>query len=127
MAKTQPEVKKELPQLFCGGCRTWFETQERHNMFVSVDGVSQPLTIWLCPTCRGAGPVEGVKPAEPAKTQADISKDERIGPRRRVVSFKLNPSGRSGRAALECGHEVTTSPKMKEERCKKCRPSTVAK
>jgi hypothetical protein len=118
-SKKMETVKRELPMLLCSTCRLWIETQERHNMFVAVDGVPQKLAAWTCPRCRGVEGVE-VKVAEPAKTAADVAHEERLGPYRKVVGAVNNPGGRSARVTLDCGHVKTAPPKATRERCRKC-------
>lgn len=54
MAKRDEIVKRELPSLFCATCREWVETQEKHNMFASVDGQRLAVLAWQCKGCRAA-------------------------------------------------------------------------
>ena len=118
---TKTAVKKEPPALFCGGCRTWFETQEKHNSFSEVDGAKQALTIWRCPACRGVEGAEAVVARAP-ETEADHAKDDRMGPYRavRLETLVLNAGGKSAKCTLECGHTHTVLPYVKRSRCRKC-------
>lgn len=45
-------VKKEPASLFCNHCREWVPSPEKHNMFESVDGAKQAVSVWTCPRCR---------------------------------------------------------------------------
>lgn len=115
-------VKKELPSLLCQKCRLWIETQERHNMFERVDGALQAVTAWTCPACRGeAGAVVTVA-AKGNVTQADVARDERLGPYKTVQrdTVVLNASGKTARAKLECGHDCCVLPDAVKARCRKC-------
>ncbi len=120
--KREVAVKREAPSLYCHQCRQWVETQERHNMFARVDGALKPVTVWTCPVCRGdAAPAP--RAVEPFRTQADVSKDERLGPYRSVQpgTAVASPSGKSSRVMLECGHKSSVLPFMDKSRCRKCR------
>jgi hypothetical protein len=122
MKKFAEPVKRELPSLYCHKCRRWVESQEKAEMFTTVDGAKRPLVVWTCPECRGdAAP--GTAVVAGAVTQADVSRDERLGPYCAVVteSVKLNPSGKTARADLACGHNVCVVPDATKARCRKCR------
>jgi len=121
MKKFAEPVKKELPSLYCGGCKQWIVTQESHNMFAVIHGVKTAVVVWKCPACRGeTGAV--VEVARGPVSGADVSKDERLGPYRAVKrdTVKLNPSGKTARADLECGHNICVVPDATTARCKKC-------
>jgi hypothetical protein len=122
MKKFAEPVKRELPSMYCHKCRRWVESQEKVNMFSSVDGARKPVATWACPECRGDAPA-GTTVEAGAVTQADVSKDERLGPYRAVVreSVKLNPGGKTARADLACGHNICVVPDATKARCRKCR------
>jgi RNase P subunit RPR2 len=122
--KHEVAVKREAPSLYCHQCRTWVESQEKVNLFASVDGARKHVGVWTCPPCRGeTGPAAVVTSARAPKTQADVSKDERLGPYRSVQpgTAVLSASGKSSRVVLECGHKVSVLPSMDRARCRKCR------
>jgi hypothetical protein len=116
--------KFDPPGLFCHACRRWVESQERVEMFETVDGVRRPLTTWTCPECRGVAAPGEVVVARESETGADASREERHGPYRDVVAgtFAMGASGKSGRARLSCGHDYTVLPGAKRQRCSKCKP-----
>lgn len=116
-------VVKEPPSQFCGKCRLWIETDERHNAFSEIDGVKQRVSLWLCPECRGEA-----KPGEPvveaprgAKTQADVVKEEKYGPLRRIAEVIGEGSATTAKGRLECGHECAVPRGATFYRCRKCR------
>jgi hypothetical protein len=121
MKKFAEPVKKEQPSLYCVGCRQWIVTRETHNMFSKVDGVSQRVIAWKCPACRGETDAV-IEVARGPVTGADVSKDERLGPYRAVKrnTVKVNPSGKTARADLECGHNICIVPDATTARCRKC-------
>jgi len=123
----KPDMAKELPSNYCHACRRWIESQERVNLFASVDGVAAKVGVWTCPAYRGESTpvVEAHAPA----TQADVARDERLGPHRAVVEVvRYNDSGLTARARLECGHEACVvagakvAPKnvWTRARCRRC-------
>jgi hypothetical protein len=120
MRRTLDPVK-ELPSIYCHKCRRWIESQEKVQMFASVDGKTTRPALWTCPECRGEAEV-AVEAHAPV-TQGDIARDERLGPYRAVKAstVKLNPSGKTARATLECGHEACVVPNATKTRCRKCR------
>jgi len=115
-------VKPELPSIYCGKCRRWVESQEKINLFATVDGAKKKVLVWLCPECRGEAPPGTVVEAREV-TQADVSRDERLGPYQSVVAgtVVLNPGGKTARTKLSCGHEACVLPDAKKARCRKCR------
>jgi hypothetical protein len=113
-------VVKEPRSNFCGGCRQWVVSDEAVAVFSEVDGEHRRVLVWKCPACRGDAPAESVEVA--SVSGVDVSKDERLGPYRSVVSVKLNASGKTARAALACGHECCALPDATRARCRKCRP-----
>jgi len=120
MKKTEA-VEREAPSLYCEKCRRWIETQEQHNMFATVDGVAQPLTVWHCPECRGEQGA-AVKVSHGPVTGADLSKEERLGPYRDVAAvIKVNASGKTQRVTLkDCAHEACVAVGAKGVRCRVC-------
>lgn len=117
-------VEKELPSLFCVDCKKWKETQERCNMFASVDGKPARPAAWRCPDCRGEGhaPV-----ARGPVTQAGIALDEKYGPMRQVAEIIKELTPKSVLVRMECGHERATAKTMSKQcRCPKCRPTATA-
>jgi RNase P subunit RPR2 len=118
-------VVKEAPSNFCHKCRRWIESNEKAPLFATVDGVRQPVTVWTCAECRGEGRVTCAGFGGPV-TQADISKDERLGPKRRVERI-INPdAGKSQVVELVCGHKTKVPRDMKVVRCRQCRKAAVA-
>jgi hypothetical protein len=123
MAKVALE-KFDPPGLFCYKCRRWVESQERAEMFATVDGAPRSLVVWICSECRGDAVPGEVKVAREPETGADALREERHGPYRDVVAgtFVMGVSGKSGRARLSCGHDYTVLPAAKRQRCSKCKP-----
>lgn len=131
--KRTPEQAKELPSNFCHRCRRWVVSQEAVNMLEHVDGARKPVTVWTCPGCRGEEPAVQGGQSPTSATQADVAKDERLGPYRAVKAetVAVNPSGVTARAKLECGHEACVSVKpdgrpAARARCRKCRSRGLA-
>jgi hypothetical protein len=121
MKRDAVDAKKEVPSLFCNVCRTWVVSQERVNMFATVDGVAVHIGVWTCPPCRGEVGAPSAPVSPEITTQAAIAQDERLGPYRELVRTILNESGKSARATLSCGHTVGVFIGAKKARCRKCR------
>jgi hypothetical protein len=119
MAKVKLIVKRELPSLFCHVGRHWVDSQEKVNVFTSVDGVKQRPQLWTCSAHR-LDPTATVISIHQSTTAAEIAKDERAGPVKKIVKV-IEPRGASVRAVLECGHEHTVLKTAKTHRCRKCR------
>lgn len=122
MRKTAEFVKREQPSIHCHKCRQWIESREQVNLFASVDGAPRRVGVWTCPACRGEAGAVAVVAVGP-KTQADVSRDERLGPYRAVErdTVVVNPSGKSARVKLACGHEACVLPDATQARCRRCR------
>lgn len=120
-AKTVVLVKKELPSNYCHKCRRWVESQEKINLFATVDGAKRRILLWTCPECRGDAP-RGTAVEARAVTAADMARDERLGPYRAILADTtvLNPGGKTARADLVCGHNVCVLPDATKARCRKC-------